>query len=129
MSTVLERSPTMPESPKSPPHRFEGINLADEAFIPAGISDLASFRRWADSELYPTRGKYSFFQGQLWVDLAMEQVFTRNQVKFALNLDLGQYIRASGLGYLFVDGIRLSHPGADLSCPASAGTGICRRLG
>ncbi len=120
MSTVLEPPPIASTPPTPASQRVTGINLSDEAFIPAGITDLASFRRWADSELYPSRGKYAFFQGQLWVDLTKEQLFTHNQVKFALNLDLGNLIRTVGLGYLFVDGIRLSNAAADLSAEPDA---------
>lgn len=118
MSTVLD--PPQTTKDVSPPHRFTGVNFADEAFIPAGITDLASFRRWADSELYPSRGKYSFLQGQIWVDLTMEQLFTHNQVKTELTIELGRLIRDSQTGYFFSDGVRLSHPAADLSAEPDA---------
>lgn len=111
MSTILEPAPKTANAP----HRLSGINLADEAFIPVGINDLASFRRWADSELYPSRGKFSYFEGQLWVDLTMEQLFTHNQVKTKLTAALSQIVDAENSGYLFSDGVRLSNPPADLS--------------
>lgn len=116
MSSVLEPPPAMPGAIAGPsPRRLAGIHLADEAFIPAGITDLASFRRWADSEQYPTRGKYSFLQGQLWVDLTMEQLFTHNQVKTKLTAILSQLVDAENNGYLFADGVRVSNPQAELS--------------
>lgn len=118
MSTVLD--PPQTTKDVSPPHRFTGVNFADEAFIPAGITDLASFRRWADSELYPTRGKYSFLQGQIWVDLTMEQLFTHNQVKTKLTAALSQLVDTEDNGYLFADGVRLSHTEADLSAEPDA---------
>lgn len=111
MSTILEPAPKTAVAPK----RLSGINLADEAFIPVGINDLASFRRWADSELYPSRGRYSFFEGQLWVDLSMEQLFTHNQVKTKLTAALSQLVDAENNGYFFTDGVRLSNEAADLS--------------
>ncbi|MFN0196827.1 MAG: Uma2 family endonuclease [Planctomycetaceae bacterium] len=121
MSTVLEtRLPTAVPPETAARLRPRGINLADEAFIPAGITDLASFRRWADSELYPTRGKFSFLQGQLWVDLNLEQLFTHNQVKTKLTATLSQFVDANNNGYLFSDGVRLSHDAADLSAEPDA---------
>jgi Uma2 family endonuclease len=118
MSTVLD--PPQTTKDVSPPHRFAGVNFADEAFIPAGITDLASFRRWADSELYPSRGRYSFFQGQIWVDLSMEQLFTHNRVKTKLARALDEFVDSENLGYVFSDGVRLSHPAAELSSEPDA---------
>lgn len=120
MSTVLDPPPKAATTTADPPHRFAGINLGDEAFIPAGITDLASFRRWADSELYPSRGRYSFFQGQIWVDLSMEQLFTHNRVKTKLARALDELVDSENLGYVFTDGVRLSHPIAELSSEPDA---------
>lgn len=120
MSTVLEPPPTPLATSAPPRFRRCGINLADEAFIPDWISDLASFRRWADSQEYPTRGRYAFLQGQLWVDLTMEQLFTHNQVKTKLTAALSQLVDAENNGYLFTDGVRLSHAVADLSAEPDA---------
>lgn len=122
MSTVLEPPPTsLPTSAAAQPlPRRCGINLADEAFIPDWICDLASFRRWADSQEYPPHGRYAFLQGQLWVDLTMEQLFTHNQVKTKLTAALSQHVDAENNGYLFADGVRLSHAAADLSAETDA---------
>jgi hypothetical protein len=32
------------------------------------IVDLDSFRRWARSDEFPERGRFSFLDGELWID-------------------------------------------------------------
>lgn len=108
MSTILQPPP----KPAAAPKRLSGINLADEAFIPLGITDLASFRRWADSELYPDRGKFHYLQHEIWVDLHPEPLFTHNLVRTSLTSTLSE-LRDDG--YFFMSGIRFSHVAADLS--------------
>ncbi len=122
MSNVLEPPAVSPAIQLLPPATAPrcGINIAGEAFIPDWICDLASFRRWADSEEFPSRGRFSFLQGQLWVDLAMEQLFTHNQVKTKFSAALSQLVDAENNGYFFPDGVRLSHPIADLSSEPDA---------
>ena len=119
MSTSLDPHLVAVASP-TPVARRCGVHLDGEAFIPDWICDLDSFRRWTDSQDYPMRGRYSFLQGQLWVDLGMEQLFTHNQVKTELTIEFGRLIRDSGSGYFFSDGVRLSHPLADLSSEPDA---------
>src|SRR5688572_30729447 len=77
------------------------VNLADEALIPEWVSDLASFRAWAASDAYPERGKFSYFRGEIWADLSMEQLFSHNQLKTKLTAALSQWADASQTGYVF----------------------------
>lgn len=119
MSTALDPH-VVAVAPPTQVARRCGVHLAGEAFIPDWICDLASFRRWTDSQDYPRRGRYSFLQGQLWVDLAMEQLFTHNQVKTKLTAALSQLVDADNNGYVFSDGVRVSHPLADLSSEPDA---------
>ena len=57
------------------------IELEDQVSIPATITDVEAFRRWARSDDFPERGRFSFLRDKVWVDLSMEQIFTHNQVK------------------------------------------------
>jgi len=110
MSTVLEAPVAV-----LPITRRAAVNIADEARIPDWVGDLASFRCWAESDDYPESGRFSFLNDEIWVDLSMEQLFTHNQVKTELIVTLGQLIKREQLGYLFADGVRISHHEARLS--------------
>ncbi len=91
------------------------IVIEDKVRIPAGLDSLEAFRRWARSHDFPERGRYAYLNGELWVDLSMEQLFTHNLVKTQFTIDLGSLVRAAGLGYFFSDGTLLSNVDADLS--------------
>ena len=79
------------------------------------LSDLASFRRWVVSEEIPRAARLSYFQGQVWVDLSMEQLFWHNRLKAVILAVLEYLVAAADLGELFVDGARLSNIAGDWS--------------
>lgn len=102
--------------PSPPVARFP-IFLQNEetATIPPWVTGLETFREWARSEQFPHYGRFSFLNGGLWVDLAMEQLFTHNGVKGEISTQLNFLIRASKLGYFFFDRARLTHVAGGLS--------------
>lgn len=57
----------------------------ETAVFPGWVSELESFRRWADDDNFPEKGRISFIEGDVWVDMSMEQLFTHNAVKTAVN--------------------------------------------
>jgi Uma2 family endonuclease len=83
--------------------------------IPAGISDLDGFRRWAKSADFPRHGRFSFLQGKLWVDMTMEQAFSHNHVKLQFTMVLKNLVEADELGYVFGDRMLFSNPSAGVS--------------
>jgi Uma2 family endonuclease len=91
------------------------ILFEESVRIPADITDLESFRRWARSEEFPERGWLSYLRGEIWVDLSMEQLFTHNLVKTCFTVVLGGLVEAGKRGYFFSDRARLSNPDVDLS--------------
>lgn len=86
-----------------------------EVRIPAWVVDLESFRRWADSEDFPQRGRYCYLNGIIWVDVSMEELLSHNQVKAEYSRVLGNIVVADQLGRFYVDGAALSNSAADLS--------------
>jgi len=90
------------------------VVIADKVRIPAWVVDLESFRRWARSEEFPDRGRFSYLRGEVWVDLSMEQLFSHNQVKTEYTVVVGGLVRSVNLGYFFSDRTSLSNPSADL---------------
>src|SRR4051794_22457281 len=91
------------------------IRLEDDISIPANLSDVEAFRRWATSDDFPERGRFAFLRDVLWVDLSMEQLFSHNQVKAEITDVLRALVKANQLGYFFVDGVLLTHPEVGLS--------------
>ena len=83
--------------------------------IPEWVADLASFRRWADSDEFPEGVRIDYFDGEIWVDASMEQIFWHNQVKTEFTVVLGGLVKTRRLGRYFTDGLRVSHVDADLS--------------
>ena len=98
----------------------------DSVVIPDGISDLDVFRRWAHSEDFPEAGRISFLNGDVWVDMSKEQVFTHNQLKQEFNLVLGGFVKAQRLGRFFPDGLLVTNDRAQLACQPD-GTFVSRQ--
>jgi Uma2 family endonuclease len=91
------------------------IIIADQVRIPSWVNDLESFRRWGRTDDYPERGWVSFLDGEIWVDMDMEQLFFHNQVKSEFNIVLGGLIKSEELGYYFSDRAALSNENANLA--------------
>jgi Uma2 family endonuclease len=91
------------------------IIAADNVTVPAWVEDRDSFHRWTASEEFPEHGRIDYLQGEIWIDMSEEQVFSHNQVKTAMNAVLFFLAQSSRLGRHFADGLRISHPEADLS--------------
>jgi Uma2 family endonuclease len=91
------------------------IVIADQVRIPCWVNDLESFRRWSQSRDYPERGWVSFLNGEIWVDMSMEQLFTHNQVKTEFTVVLGELVKREEMGYYFSDRVLLSNELANLS--------------
>lgn len=77
--------------------------------IPMWVTDLGAFRRWVHSDDFPEQGRISFINGEVLADLSMEELFSHNQVKFALDLGLGGLIRSEKLGMYMPDGMLMTN--------------------
>jgi len=84
--------------------------------IPPEVKDLASFRRWAQSDRFPENGRICFLNGEVWVDMSKEQAFTHNQVKGQFAKVLTTLAEDHDFGRFFPDGMLLTNVEADLSC-------------
>ena len=91
------------------------IVIADQVRIPSWVNDLESFRRWSRTDDYPEQGWVSFLDGEIWVDMDMEQLFTHNQVKTEFTVVLGRLTKEEEMGYFFSDRALLSNESANLS--------------
>jgi Uma2 family endonuclease len=91
------------------------VVLHEDVRIPSSVVDLDSFRNWAKSDEFPERGRYSYLDGDLWVDLMPEQLFTHNRVKVEFTHVLHGILKADPRGLFFGDGTLVTNVEAGLS--------------
>jgi Uma2 family endonuclease len=82
---------------------------SDEVTVPGWVTDLASFRRWADSPDFPDSGRICFLNGEVWADMSKEQIFSHVLVKTRITAVLSQLVEAAGMGLFLGDGAMLSN--------------------
>jgi Uma2 family endonuclease len=99
---------------KTTARRHLSVVISEEVEIPSWIIDLPSFRQWARSPAYPERGKVSFLDGEIWVEVSMEKVI-HNLLKTLITSTLFAICSARGLGRVFGDRMMLVNPDAGLS--------------
>jgi Uma2 family endonuclease len=77
--------------------------------------DLESFRRWFHSDEFPEAGRICYLNGEVWVDMSKEQLFSHNQVRGEFGLVLTGLVKAGRLGRFVPDGMLLTNEEADFS--------------
>ena len=77
------------------------IVIEDRVRIPSGLNSLEAYRQWARSDEYPERGRFSYLNGEMWVDLSMGQLFSHNGVKTQFTVILGRPDGSAGRLLLF----------------------------
>ncbi len=83
--------------------------------VPAWVHDLESFRYWMRSEESPERVPVFFLQGDVWIDMSKEQLFSHVALKGEISSVLRVLTKRLRLGRLFPDGLLLTNAGADVS--------------
>jgi hypothetical protein len=91
--------------------KFESEHIV----IPVWVNDLASFRRWTNSDDFPEHGRICYLAGEIDIDLCREPIFTHVAVKGEIAAVLGQRVKNADRGLLLGDGARLSNVEADIS--------------
>src|SRR5205085_733829 len=91
------------------------VMIEGEVFIPEWVETLLAFRRWCDSAEFPEEGRIDYLQGEVWVDMSPEQIFSHNQVKAEYNYVLFGLAKKEKPGRYFPDGARWSNLDADIS--------------
>jgi Uma2 family endonuclease len=96
------------------------IYSTGQVSVPLGVTDLESFRRWAKSDEFPDEGEIYYLNGEVYVDMSREQVFTHVLVKTEITSVLRALVKAARSGLFLADGVLLSNVAADLSCNPDA---------
>ncbi|HEY7423958.1 MAG TPA: Uma2 family endonuclease [Gemmataceae bacterium] len=91
--------------------KFESEHIV----IPVWVKDLASFRRWANSDDFPEHGRICYLAGEVDIDLSRQEIFTHVSVKGVIAAVLGRHVKTAQMGLLLGDGARLSNVEADFS--------------
>jgi Uma2 family endonuclease len=91
------------------------VNESDQVSVPEWVTDLESFRRWADREDFPQTGRICYLNREVWVDMSSEQLFTHLAVKNEFNMVVGAMVKRDRLGLYFPDGVLLSNVDADIA--------------
>lgn len=86
-----------------------------EVQIPATAFTLEGFRAWAHSDEFPERGKISYVQGEVSVDMSPEEIQSHNFAKADLFGWLWRFVTDHDLGRIFGDRALLVNEEADLA--------------
>ena len=84
--------------------------------IPAAAArSLDGFRDWAHSDNFPQRGRLSFIQGEILIDMSPEDLSTHSRIKAEIGCRIHQLVEELDLGVFYPDRMLLTHPAAQLS--------------
>src|SRR5713226_3140555 len=106
MATVLQ--------PSVAPVFLNG-ELADDfvLHIPRDAYTLAGFRRWVLSDEFPEKQPVMFLNGEIFLYMPKEDVFTHAAVKTPVAVELGGLFRDLDLGDFFINGVLVTNVEAD----------------
>ena len=88
--------------------------------IPTSAATLEGFRAWAQSDEFPQRGRISFINQEIVIDMSPEELEKHNKVKKEISRVLETLIRDLDLGTLYPDGAAVTHEGVELSTEPDA---------
>jgi len=88
--------------------------------VPASALTLAGFRAWAKSDDFPERGRISFLDQELYIDMSPEEIETHNKVKAEAGRVLLNLNKKVKLGEFYADGVLVTNVEANLSTEPDA---------
>ena len=90
--------------------------IEDRVIVPDAAFDHAGYRAWVISDAYPERVRTTYVRGEVLVEMSPESIEAHNQVKMALTLAIGLFVRDHDLGMVYPDGALVTNEEAGLSC-------------
>jgi len=117
MSSMPVRTaiPSAPPSPAPAPTACT-ISLPDhQIVIPPSAHTLAGFRAWAKSPDFPERGRVSFMDREIVIDMSQEELETHNKVKTELSRVLANLNKKLKLGEFYSDQTFITNVEASVS--------------
>ncbi len=106
-----------PVAPAAPSHAggFSFHGDSETVRLPMWVTGLESFRRWAVSDEAPEQVPVFFLDGEVWIDMSKQQIFSHLRMKQELLRVLGNVVKESRQGDIIPDGLLLSNVAANLS--------------
>lgn len=86
-----------------------------EVSMPANLTTLDRFRAWVHSDEYPERGRFSFLNGAIAIDMSPESLLHHNLVKSEIVTGVRLWLRSHPVGRCFGDGAAFSNESANVS--------------
>ncbi len=121
MSSVPISKPKPVPRPVVPqPARVFLYTAYGEVDLPASAFSHAGFRAWAVSDDFPERGRISFLDGEVFIDMSPEEVFGHGQVKLEVTSVIFGLLKKLQLGELYPDRTLLSNEEAGISTEPDA---------
>ena len=111
MATV----PTQSELATFPAVTFLDDSEMDPVVVPASAATHDGFRAWALSDDFPERGKITFVDGGVIVDMSPESLEKHSEIKSEVSRVLLNLIREKNLGRLHIDGALITNRSAGVS--------------
>lgn len=95
--------------------QLQGAVFYQDVRIPASAFTFAGFRRWTRSPDFPERGRISYIQGIIEVDMNADEIRDHNPLKNEFITRLTNIIDNEDLGFVLSDGVRLVNEAGDVS--------------
>ncbi len=92
----------------------------EKVTIPAWVKDLASFRRWANTDEFPEEGRVCWLEGEVWADVSKEQIFSHVLVKTEIVSVLRRIVKDEATGLFLADGALLVNVDVEFACVPDA---------
>src|SRR5688500_2356724 len=83
--------------------------------VPPSVRDLESFRAWVHSDSCPEKLRVFYLDGEVWIDMSKEQLFTHGALKGQFAMVLTGLLSEELPWYYFPDGSLLTSKRARLS--------------
>jgi Uma2 family endonuclease len=91
------------------------VIFEEQVEVPLELRSLDDFRRWAQSEGFPEKGRIDYINGRIEIDMSPEDIFCHETLKSEIAGAVYQEVKRSKLGILLIDSGRVTCPKADLS--------------
>jgi Uma2 family endonuclease len=86
-----------------------------EIVVPAKAHNFSGFRDWIHSKAYPEKGRISFLNREIIVDMSQEEIETHGNVKGEVTFTLYGLNKTRKAGRFFPDGTMLTNEEAELA--------------
>lgn len=83
--------------------------------IPSNAYTLAGFRAWALSDAFPEKQRVTFLNGEIYLDMSKEDIFTHASVKTAAAGTMFKLNEAKDFGDLYINGVLVTNVAAGVS--------------